>query len=399
MPTVKSKATATLLLSSLIALTCPAAPPVVSNVTASQRAGTKFVDVSYDLADPDTATLTVSLQISSDGGATWTVPTASTTGAIGSGVAPGLRRTLAWNAGADWNGQYSTAMRFRVTAEDGTNLAPPGFALIPAGSFSMGDSLDGEPSAPVHTVNVSAFYLQTTLVTKAQWDAGYNYARANGYFFDNAGAGKAANHPVQIVVWHDAVKWCNARSQQDGLAPCYTDGGVIYKTGLGDVAVVCDFTKNGYRLPTEAEWEKAARGGLSGKRFPWGNTITHSQANYNSFSFYAYDTSPTRNYHPAYDDSVYPYTSPVTSFAPNGFGLYDMAGNMRQWCWDWYDTYPDGTVGDPTGATSGSYRVLRGGSWFGTAPTARVATRSSRSPYSSDGWPGEIGFRPARGHL
>ncbi len=397
MSTLKSTAAATLLLSALFALACPAAPPVVSNITASQRAGTKFVDVSYDLADLDTATLTVSLQISPDGGATWTVPATSTTGAIGSGVAPGLRHTLAWNAGADWNGQYSMAMRFRVTAEDGTNVAPPGFALIPAGIFTMGNSTDfseGNSDETVHTVSVSAFYLQTTLVTKAQWDGGYTYALANGYSFDNPGAGKEANHPVQSVSWSDVVKWCNARSQQDGLAPCYTVGGDTYKTGQS--APVCDFTKNGFRLPTESEWEKAARGGLSGKRFPSGDTITHAQANYYSDSTYAYDTSPTRGYHPTYNDGVFPYTSPVTAFAPNGYGLYDMAGNVWQWCWDWYGTYPGGTAVDPTGASSGSNRVLRGVSWYDDAYFTRVAYRYDLIPdYGNH----DLGFRPARGRL
>jgi hypothetical protein len=299
-----------------------AANPVVSNLKAVQREGTKLVDITYDVA-ADTATVKVSLQISGDGGVTFAVPAVSVAGAVGPGVSTGAGKTLTWDAGADWNGQYSPQVRFKVLADD-----VPSFIEIPAGAFSMGDSFgEGEIiERPVRQVTMSAFYIEKREVTKGEWDAVRAWAAAHGYTDLSAGAGKAANHPVQTVSWWDAIKWCNARSEKEGLAPCYALGGSPMRTGTTVPTV--DWTAKGYRLPTEAEWEKAARGGLSGKRFPWGDTISHSQANYYSRSSYAYDLSPTRNYHPSYAVGSPPYTSPAGSFVANAYGLQDMAGNV-----------------------------------------------------------------------
>jgi sulfatase modifying factor 1 len=368
------------------------AAPSVSNLTATQRSGTKLVDINYDVAAPGFPSLAVSLQISSDEGATWTVPAVTVSGDVGISVAPGTGKAIVWNAGTDWAGNFSTQMRFRVFADDG-------FAYIPSGSFTMGrTSGDTDSDAPPITVTVSAFYLAEAETTKAQWDEVRTWGLANGYTDLATGVGKAANHPVQSVTWWDAVKWCNGRSEKDGLTPVYTVGGNVMRTGT--TAPDVNWSANGYRLPTEAEWEKAARGGVSGKRFPWGtDTISHTDANFLNTNGETYQTGTT-GYHPTYATAGTPYTSPEGSFAANGFGVKNMAGNVWEWCWDWYgSSYYSLSNGntDPRGPFSGAYRVIRGGGWDSAAIGARCASRNNiASPESANSG---FGFRPARSHL
>ena len=279
---------------------------------------------------------------------------------------------------------------------------PPGMVLIPEGAFTMGNSVaadtDITDADPVSTT-VSAFYMDVTEVTLSQWQVVQQWATlVGGYTALAAGSGKDGDHPVQTVNWYDCVTWCNARSEREGKTPVYyTDDAqtLVYKTGEVDVTnLQVKWSANGYRLPTEAEWEKAARGGLSGKRFPWGDTISQSLANYNgSTSLHDYDLGPDGfNWIGAVGGTL-PATSPVGSFAANGYGLHDMAGNGYEWCWDWYGTpYAGGT--DPHGAATGSdyvpVRVLRGGSWGSSAFFARCADRLSISTTFNNS---DIGFR------
>ncbi|NLX21595.1 MAG: SUMF1/EgtB/PvdO family nonheme iron enzyme [Phycisphaerae bacterium] len=296
------------------------------------------------------------------------------------------------NFRADVNADGSINIFDLVTVRNNLNTAavclPPGMVLIPAGEFQMGDTFNEGSSneQPVHAVWVDAFYMDRYEVTKELWNTERSWGLSSGYTDLIAGGGKGANHPVHSVNWFDCVKWANARSEAEGRTPCYyADAGLttVYRTG--ELAPYVKWDANGYRLPTEAEWEKAARGGVSGQRFPHGNTINHDHANYRANgSAYTYDTSPytTGTYHPTFAVGGMPYTSPVGYFAPNGYGLYDMAGNVWEWCNDWYGGtyYSSSPYNNPRGPATGSSRVLRGSSWYAGAYICRAANRNNYSP-------------------
>ena len=265
---------------------------------------------------------------------------------------------------------------------------------LSGGPFQIGDAWDDAITSferPVHIVTLSPFRIDTTLVSWAYWQEVRGWALLHGYAFGTQATGAADDRPVQDVSWYDAVKWCNARSEREGLSPAYyTDTGrtAVYRSGEVDLTKACvDWNAGGYRLPTNAEWEYAARGGLSGRRFPWGDTITHAQANYMSATNYTYDTSATRDLHPAFNGAA----SPVTYFPPNGYGLYDMCGNLKQWCWDRYAGYTSASETDPRGNDTGQ-RCYRCGSADQKAQMQRVAFRQRTDPGSID----KFGFRCVR---
>ena len=332
-----------------------AVDPIVSNVQAKQREGSRMVDITYDVADPDSPTLTVYLKVSADGGATWKGPVELVSGDVGSGIVPGSGKRLVWDAGKELPNQFGVKYRYRIGADDWA--LPLRMALIPAGPFQMGDER-AWIATPVHTVTVSAFAMDKWEVSIELWQSVRAWGNAHGYDLV-AGGSSGAKHPVNRVNWWDVVKWCNARSEKEGKVPAYYEDvamTLVYRSGnKAPAGVKWDA---GYRLPTEAEWEKAARGGVAGKLYPWGtDAISPTLANY-------WESQKGR-------------TMPVGSYGANGYGLYDMAGNVVEWTWDWYGEYAQFARTNPRGPSSGSERVLRGGGVRGGPDYCRVASRVS----------------------
>lgn len=243
-----------------------------------------------------------------------------------------------------------------------TNVPPSAdMVLIKAGSNNGTD-----PDAGAYSLTVTnSFYMDKYEVTKALWDQVSAWGGAHGYGF-SSGSGKATNHPVQSVAWYDAVKWCNARSEMEGRPAFYRRGSEVYRNGTSvPDEVPAQLSVPGYRLPTGLEWEYAARGGQKGKRFPWGDTIDHDKANYfGHSSFLAYDKGYAGG-DKRYASGEEPFTAPVGSFPPNGYGLFDMVGNVWEWCWEWSPAAPN------------AHRMIRGGAWSYSADYGRSASGSN----------------------
>lgn len=330
---------------------------------------------------------------------------------------PGLAGYWNFDAGtgadSSTNGNHGTFLNgtqtevYIVPTNDVTPVEPSPLLMtvIPSGAVWMGDPFGDTAylnETPIHSVIVNAFYMDRFEVTKSLWDSVASWGASNGYAFSAGITGKAIDHPAHNMNWYDCVKWCNARSEREGLKPCYyTSPSMTSVYRFGVLEMQNDWVRwdaSGYRLPNEAEWEWAARGGFIASRFPWGATVGHAQANYfGESNILSYDMGPTLGYHPSYTNGATPYTSPVGSFAPNGYGLYDMAGNLEEWCWDqyqerWY-TNQAASVANCPGPANGTSRVVRGGSWAFSPFTLRCSFRTGAATTSS--WD-SFGFRCVR---
>jgi len=254
---------------------------------------------------------------------------------------------------------------------------------VQGGTFQMGSNSSSDEQ-PIHSVTLSNFSISQYEITYKQWREVSNWAINSGYT-DLPGGRQGNNgdstHPVTEVNWYDVVKWCNALSEKYGMTPVYytnSDFTAIYKTGQVDLQnTYVNWSANGCRLPTEAEWEYAARGGIhAGDNYTYSGSNTVDNVAWNS------NNSGSN-------------THPVGTKQANQLGIYDMSGNVWEWCWDWYGSYSSNAQTNPQGPTSGILRVLHGGSWNTYGDFCRVASRSYDDPLDRDDFYSS-GFRLAR---
>jgi formylglycine-generating enzyme required for sulfatase activity len=385
-----------------------AGSPTVSNVRASQRAQTQLVDVFYDLSATNSGPFSVSMAVSTNNGSTYNLPASSFTGnGIGSSVTLGTRKQVVWNAGVDWPGQYSSAVRFQVTAtESGVagdylvvdlsagpsassypvsylTAVPSGgwtdeykttkmvFRRIPAGTFTMGSpvgELGRQSDETQHQVTLTQpFYIGVFEVTQKQWE------RVMGTwpsYFNNASY--RDSRPVERVSYYQIRE--NPANSDDPAVSWPTNSTVNADSFMGRLRAR---TGKAFDLPTESQWEYAGRAGTttalnSGKNL----TAIESCPNMSEVGRYWYNGGS--GYTQNGDTSV--ATAKVGSYLPNAWGLYDIHGNVWEWCLDWFPGY------------EGSYRVFRGGGWSGYAYYCRVAIRSYAYPDYASYY---LGFRVA----
>ncbi len=291
-------------------------------------------------------------------------------------LGPALRQTAAGGAlvaligsglccgrGASPSGSGSSTVR--TTSTPARTVAPTSGAaimvLIPAGTFLMGDRSGRPNEAPVHEVKVAAFLIDIREVTQG------DFAR---YDLPNPSHFKGPELPVEQVTWPQAALYCNTRSRAEGLEPCYNE----------DTAE-CNFAANGYRLPTEAEWEYACRAGTK--------TAYSFGADAGQLGRFAW-----------FKENANKKTHPVAQKPPNEWGLHDMHGNVSEWCNDIYDEayYQKAPSENPTGPAEGKQYVLRGGSWASSADANRSAYRVGENSGFSDACLARdaIGFRCVR---
>ncbi len=264
--------------------------------------------------------------------------------------------------------------RIRQTTPTSPAVTNDNFALISGGTFQMG-SPASEPERSSdeirHSVTVDSFYMAKTEVSQQEYQA---------VMGSNPSETKGDKLPVTNITWYDAIQYCNKLSEAEGLTPCYTISGTT---------ITWEKSACGYRLPTEAEWEYAARANTT-TPFWFGDYVHNSDAN--CYNAYGYNNDASGNWVNG-SDSYLRKTVAVDQYAANGYGLYNMHGNAAEWVWDWYDEYDTSATSNPTGRSSGNAKIIRGGGWNDHPKHIRSAYRGAQP---ADVGLYSIGVRPVR---
>jgi len=352
--------------------------PVIETVNVEQRINTKKVDIYYDVLDFDNDNLLVLVKVSDDGGVTFKIPAQTFSGDYGLGIIPGSDKHIMWNAGIDYPEHVGENYRVKLIVSDAKINV---LSQVEEGSFLMGEGAGIDD--PVHEIVLDVYGICPHAVSNEEYklfcDAtnrnypqeGSNYQAPTGYFLNYK------DYPVVGISWYDAVSYCNWLSELDNLEPCYNLSNWIF-----------DPTKSGYHLPTEAQWEKAARGALSQKTFPWGDTAPGNRCNYSGYAGALLETMPDF-------DGQGRGTIQVESLNTNYYGMYNIAGNVWEWCNDWYQRnyYDVSPSENPLGPESGEEKVIRGGAWNTSDIKLHCAFRDRYSPGIKQY---DIGFRIAK---
>ncbi len=330
-------------------ITVGVAPSIPTLATPSNNA----VDIAIPptLAwNASTGAATYTLQISTSSTFISTLFSDSTLTSVSKQIT-GLSNSTQYFWRVNAKNSYGTSSWSNVWSFTTVSVAPNGFVLVEGGTFTMGDATY---ATPLHSVTLSSFYISKTEVTQGQWKT---VIGGNPSYFSSLGD----NGPVEQVTWYDCINYCNKLSIKEGKIPCYNISGNTSPSDWTSGTIVCDFTAKGYRLPTEAEWEYAARGG-------------------NISAGYIYSGSNSVDDVVWYSNNSGNTTHAVGTKAPNELNINDMNGNVCEWCWDWYSSYTSSSQSNPTGATSGSNRVMRSGSYNGSAINCLPGYRNYNEP-------------------
>ena len=331
----------------------PSAPVINITSVAQRTDGSRLVDIIYDLNDANGDLCEISLKLSDDDGATFTyIPNPANLSAdIGVDIAPGSGKSIIWNAGAEGVEFDGSQYVLNIKAEDGQFVIPDNFVYVQGGTIY--------PTTGIYTdgLTVSSFYIDKYEITQSEWNAVMDTGGGDSY-------------PQAFVSWFDAIEYCNRRSIIEGITPCYSY--LDYDTDPDDwppdwnatntnaANISCDWNAIGYRLPSEAEWEYAARGGLQTHDYTYSGSNDLSDV-----GWYSINSGSTSH--------------PVGQLAPNELEIYDMSGNIYEWCWDQFIPYSD--------------RIIRGGDFYDDAAYSTVFFRFSTWPTRSSS---VIGFRVCR---